>query len=138
MIAVGYIPTVSGEAALDEAMMRAERDGCAVHVINVVRDDRPHDVRHASAQQVRELHERARERALEFTFSQVRTHDGASFPSTFLNAVRASGANLLIVGSRRDTSHVPAHLRGLTLQHIIADAPCSVLVMPTTQGLSPA
>ncbi len=127
-IAVGYIPTPAGKRALEEAIDRAAQTSRKLTIINVERGDRPGDLRHASDEQLAEALESARSTKVEATIVTVSATDGDDFVDCFLTAVRDVEPELLVIGSRRDSS-VPPHMAGLTMQHIVADAPCSVLVV---------
>lgn len=127
-IAVGYIPTEAGERALTAALDRAARDHTSLTIINIERLDRPGDRRHASAAQLATALERARALQVKAISLTRHTRDGDDFVDTFLDAVHEQCPELLVIGTRTD-AELPAHMRSHTIQHIVADSPCSVLIV---------
>ncbi|MDO5645222.1 MAG: universal stress protein [Dermabacter sp.] len=126
--AVGYIPTPAGDTALEAAIERAALNGSALHLINVVRGDRPGDLRHASDAQLADAAKRANARGVTVTHARTHVETGDQLVESLLTAVDASNAQVLVIGGRRERGR-PAHMLGMTLQHIVADSPCCVLVV---------
>lgn len=126
---VGYVPTKAGIEALAVAIERAATQGSSLAIVNIVRQDRLGDVRHADENQLREAEKKAQDAGIkEVTAYSIEAVDGEDLVPVLLSEVARQNVNLLVIGVR-DNAQIPAHLLGSTIQEIVADAPCNVLVV---------
>lgn len=126
---VGFIPTKAGQGALELAIRRAVLQGSSLAIVNIVRQDRLGDVRHASAEQLEAAAAQAQAAGIKEVMAySVEAADGGELVPVLLSEVARQNVNLLVIGVRNN-SQIPAHLLGSTIEQIVADAPCNVLVV---------
>ncbi|MCT1556536.1 universal stress protein [Helcobacillus massiliensis] len=125
-IVVGYIPTAEGDAALGAALAWAESSGSSVMIANLQRSSSP-DPRHATADQLESARARGTEAGLSVAVRTVQVPEDVSTSTALIRLVEEEGADALTIGVRRNREFAP-HLLGSTVQHILLDAPCDVLV----------
>lgn len=131
-IAVAYRPDEHGEAALEQALSRAVRDGRRLVVINVGRDERfDADPGFVHGHDLERLRDRVKDRGAEDAV--IRQPVGSDVVGQILQVVRDEDAELLVVGLRPRTP-VGKLLLGSVAQRLLLDSPIPVLaVKPSTR-----
>ncbi len=125
-IVVGYIPNELGAAAVRAAIDEARLRGAFLYVVNTSRGDAYVDHNLAEPDQLSEVDRMLTESGVPH---QVVQRVGLGEPADeILDAVRETGAGLVVVGVRRRTP-VGKLLLGSTAQRILLDAPCPVLAV---------
>lgn len=127
-IAIGYIPTDDGDRVLAEGIARAKREGTPLTLINIRCEDNLDDARCTDEGELRAALERAQHTGVDATAVHGTCESGAGFLDAFFHALESVKPDLLIIGMRRDPD-IPQHMLGNTMQAIVADSPCSVLVV---------
>ncbi len=126
MIVVGYVPKPEGRAALDAAVEEARRRGEDLHVVNTSRGDALVDPSYASPDDVAAVRSALEASGVGFTIDQrVGGRDGAE---EVVDAARAHGASLVVIGLRRRTP-TGKLIFGSDAQRILLDAACPVLAV---------
>lgn len=123
-IVVGYIPSPEGEAALQRAILEAERSQSRLTVVNASKGDTPIDNRLIDAKQHHELEQRLAASGVDFWIE--RSPVGSDPADKILGVARAQRAELIVIGMRK-RSPVGKFIMGSTAQRILLQAECPVL-----------
>lgn len=131
-VVVGYSPTAEGEAALDRAVLEAQRGGEPLAVVNSARHPRHGEQLISTEIALDALEERLRTTGLEHTVRQLTASDD---PAATILAVAADvHATLVVIGVRR-RSPIGKLILGSTAQRVLLEADCPVIaVKPGTVG----
>ncbi|MBT2521523.1 universal stress protein [Arthrobacter sp. ISL-28] len=125
-IVVGYVPTAEGAAALDRAIIEAQRNQSRLVIINSSRGDALVDKRYVPAEDLAAVTERLEREGVEHLVLQpVRGHDAAN---EVLDAAEKYRADLIVIGLRKRTP-VGKLIMGSTAQQILLEASCPVLAV---------
>ncbi|WP_407318697.1 universal stress protein [Isoptericola halotolerans] len=124
-VLVAYNVSPHGEAAVRTALAEAERRDLPLHVL--VLDPRPADV--PAPPELAELLAGAGAEPV------VTSRDEHTEPAdAILDAAEATGATLVVVGSRKRSSQ-GTFLMGTTTQRVLLDSPVPVLVVKDAYGV---
>ena len=128
-VVVGYVPSATGQAALDAALEEATRRGESLHLVNVGESDAINDPKFLDTGAVEYLRARLRASGVEFEIEQlVRGRDASE---EVVDAAQRVGASLVVIGMRR-RSPTGKLLFGSQAQRILLDADCPVLAVKAT------
>lgn len=130
-IVVGYIPNEQGEAALERAIIEAQRGDTRLVVVNSSKGDTPVDDRLIDARQYHELEERLAGTGVDFWIE--RSAQGGDAADEVLRVARAQRAELIVIGLRK-RSAMGKFLMGSTAQRILLQAECPVLSLRAGAG----
>lgn len=125
-VVVGFIPTEVGQAALLAAREQAELRGAPLVVVNVQLTEAPDDPRNAAPSDLEAAQDLLRDAAVRVEVLQEEAHEDIA--DTLLDVTARKDAELLVLGNRHGPS-VGRPLLGLTLQRLLLDAECEVLVV---------
>jgi nucleotide-binding universal stress UspA family protein len=129
-VVLGYTPNERGRAALAEAIEEVRRRDARLHVLNTSRGDAVVDPALAETGELDELHRSLVEAGVDH---EVVQHLGIEPADDILAAVRATGAELVVIGTRRRTP-VGKLLMGSTAQRVLLEADCPVLAVKASRG----
>jgi len=129
-VVLGYTPNERGRAALAEAIEEVRRRDARLHVLNTSRGDSAVDPALAERGELDELHRMLAEAEVDH---EVVQHLGLEPADDILAAVRATGAELVVIGTRRRTP-VGKLLMGSTAQRVLLEADCPVLAVKPSRG----
>ena len=120
-VVVGYMPTAPGHAALDAAILEAERRGTDLVVVQ------PRPRRHQSPDLVEDIdveQDKLTRSGLRF---ELRDPEHDSDPAdVILESARERSADLIVLGIRR-RSPVGKIIMASTAQRVLLESPCPVL-----------
>jgi nucleotide-binding universal stress UspA family protein len=120
-VVVGYMPTAPGHAALDAAILEAERRGTDLVVVQ------PRPRRHQSPDLVEDIdveRDKLDRSGLRF---ELRDPEHDSDPAdVILDTARERSADLIVLGIRR-RSPVGKIIMASTAQRVLLESPCPVL-----------
>ncbi|HAY43141.1 MAG TPA: universal stress protein UspA [Micrococcaceae bacterium] len=123
-VVVGYLPTPQGEAALEQAIVEAQRAQVKLVVVNSSKGDALVDDRLIDAREFHLLEERLTAAGLDFWIERsAQGHDAAD---EVLRVAQAQRAQLIVIGLRKRTT-VGKFIMGSTAQRILMQAGCPVL-----------
>lgn len=125
-VVVGYIPNEIGRAALHAAREQAASRGLPLVIVNILGTGGDQDPRHASADDLEAVAEALHRSAVRVEIRQEQAEDDIA--DTLLAILEREHAELLVIGNRREPSQ-GRQLLGLTLQRLLLDADCEVLVV---------
>ena len=125
-IVVGYIPRPEGLAAVDSAIIEAERRGEKLVVVNTGHHGDYSDPSFAASQDLEALDAQLTERGIEHDVRQPTR--GLAPADELLDAADEVGATLLVIGLRR-RSPLGKLITGSTAQQVLLDAACDVLAV---------
>lgn len=123
-IIVGYVPTPTGETALQAAAHEARTHGDQLLVLNVHRHDAPVHADALDDADRRRVRDMLADSAAEVDFVEV--EDDSDVAHAILSAAEEHDARLIVLGLRR-RSRVGKLLLGSDAQRIIMQAECNVL-----------
>jgi nucleotide-binding universal stress UspA family protein len=129
-VVLGYTPNERGRAALAEAIEEVRRRGARLHVLNTSRGDAAVDPTLAETGELDELHRTLADAEVDHDVVQ---HVGLEPADDILDAVRATGAELVVIGTRRRTP-VGKLLMGSTAQRVLLESDCPVLAVKASRG----
>ena len=129
-VVLGYTPNKRGRAALAEAIEEVRRRNARLHVVNTSRGDAVADPTLAETGELDELH---RTLAAAGVDHDVVQHVGLEPADDILDAARETGAELVVIGTRRRTP-VGKLLMGSTAQRVLLEADCPVLAVKVSRG----
>ncbi|WP_104106106.1 universal stress protein [Nocardioides sp. 616] len=124
-VVVGYIPNQYGEAALEAALLEAQRRGTSLVVVNATRGDSLVDERYLGEEGRRGLEERLSATPVDVELRQAMGPDVAD---ELLSVVREVGAEALVIGIRH-RSQVGKMLMGSVATRLLMEAPCPVVAV---------
>lgn len=125
-IVVGYIPRPEGLAALDVAIVEAERKGRRLVIVNTGQHGDFTHANFAAPQDLDALDGQLTERGLDH---EIRQPTRGIAPAEELLAVAAEvDASLIVIGLRR-RSPLGKLITGSTAQQVLLDATCDVLAV---------
>jgi len=125
-IVVGYIPRPEGLAAVDAAIVEAERRTERLVVVNTGHHGDNTDPSYAAAQDLDALDAQLTDRGIEH---EIRQPNRGWAPADELLAAAADvTARLIVIGLRR-RSPLGKLITGSTAQQVLLDAPCDVLAV---------
>ena len=130
-IVVGYIPSPEGEAALDRAIIEAQRSGSRLVVVNSSKGDQLVDDKLLDAREFHLLDERLASAGIDFWIE--RSSQGSDAAENILHVAEAQRAELIVIGLRKRTS-IGKFILGSTAQRIILQAQCPVLSVKVNSG----
>lgn len=123
-IVVGYLPTAQGEAALEQAIVEAQRAQAKLVVVNSSKGEALVDDHFIDAREFHLLEERLNAAGLDFWIERsAQGHDAAD---EVLRVAQAQEAQLIVIGLRK-RSPVGKFIMGSTAQRILMQAGCPVL-----------
>ena len=125
-IVVGYIPRPEGLAAVDAAIVEAERRGERLVVVNTGHHGDNSDPSYAAPQDLDALDEQLTARGIDHEIRQPTR--GLAPADELLGAADDVGARLLVIGLRR-RSPLGKLITGSTAQQVLLDASCDVLAV---------
>jgi nucleotide-binding universal stress UspA family protein len=129
-VLVGYIPTVEGGVALQQAMKEAALRHTSVELVNVATHANFADVTFADEKHLDAIVARLEEEGLPYHISHIL--DASDVAAAILEVAERTNAELIVVGLRRKSPFGMA-LLGSNAQRIILTASCPVLsVRPDT------
>jgi nucleotide-binding universal stress UspA family protein len=123
-IVVGYIPRPEGLAAVDAAIVEAERRAERLVVVNTGHHGDNADPSFAPAQDLDALDAHLTARGLDHEIRQPT--GGLAAADELLGAADELGASLIVIGLRR-RSPLGKLITGSTAQQVLLDAACDVL-----------
>ncbi|MGP9489194.1 universal stress protein [Glutamicibacter sp. 287] len=123
-IVVGYLPSPQGEAALDQAIVEAQRVQARLVVVNSSKGDALVDDRLIDAREFHLLEERLADAGIEHWIE--RSAQGRDAADEVLRVAEAQRAQLIVIGLRKRTT-VGKFIMGSTAQRILMQAGCPVL-----------
>lgn len=126
-IVVGYLATPEGRAALDAAIVEADRRSTGL--LLVVSDRGSSTTPEAAAEQARALQELRGEldgRGVPYDVREMA--QGRDVAEDLIGAAEESNGSLIVIGLRR-RSPVGKLILGVNAQRILLDAPCPVLAV---------
>ncbi len=120
-VVVGYMPTAPGHAALDAALVEAERRGTDLVVVQ------PRPQRHRSTEVDADIDVEQEKLVRSGLRYELLEPDHDSDPAdVILDAARERGADLIVLGIRR-RSPVGKIITASTAQRVLLESPCPVL-----------
>ncbi len=129
-IVVGYIPRPEGLAAVDHAIVEAERRGEKLVVVNTGHHGDYADPSFAASQDLEALDAQLTTRGIEHEIRQPTR--GLAPADELLDAANEVDATLLVIGLRR-RSPLGKLITGSTAQQVLLDAACAVLAVKAPQ-----
>lgn len=129
-IVVGYIPRPEGLAAVDAAIVEAERRGERLVVVNTGHHGDYADPSFAAAQDLEALDSQLTARAIEHEIRQPTR--GLAPADELLDTAAEVDATLIVIGVRR-RSPLGKLITGSTAQQVLLDAACDVLAVKVPQ-----
>ena len=125
-IVVGYIPRPEGLAAVDSAIIEAERRGEKLVVVNTGHHGDYADPSFAASQDLEALDAQLTARGIEHEVRQPTR--GLAPADELLDAAAELDASLIVIGLRR-RSPLGKLITGSTAQQVLLDASCDVLAV---------
>ncbi|HYH72256.1 MAG TPA: universal stress protein [Nocardioides sp.] len=125
-IVVGYIPRPEGLAAVDAAIVEAERRGERLVVVNTGHFGDNTDPSYAAPQDLDALDGQLTARGVDHEIRQPSS--GRAPADELLDAAESVGARLIVIGLRR-RSPLGKLITGSTAQQVLLDATCDVLAV---------
>lgn len=125
-IVVGYIPRPEGLAAVDTAIIEAERRGERLVVVNTGHHGDYADPSFAAAQDLEALGAQLTERGVEHEIRQPTR--GLAPADELLDTAAEVDATLIVIGLRR-RNPLGKLITGSTAQQVLLDAACDVLTV---------
>lgn len=125
-VLVGYIPTEDGERAIRAGIEWALAHERPLTLLNLVQDGFA-DPRFASDEQLAAAAESVRRAGAEAAVEQRSIRPGTPYGQALLDAAAELSPELLVIAVRRNREFAP-HLLGTTVQQLLVDAPCELLV----------
>ncbi|MGY1624326.1 universal stress protein [Geodermatophilus sp. SYSU D00965] len=130
VVVVGVVPNPRGRAALEHAVVEAERRAARLVVVNSSRGDALVDEEFLFGDRLRQLHADLTVSGVPF---EVRQPVGRDVAEELSAVVTETGAELLVIGLRR-RSAVGKLLMGSAAQRILLDVDCPVLAVKGPPG----
>lgn len=124
-IVVGFLPSKTGEAALQEAAKLARESGDRLIVINSSRADTTFDSALATPAMLEVVDQALSGAGVDHVVEQPLGHDPADH---LFEAIERYSARLVVIGLRR-RSLLGRILFGSTAQRVLLHSPCSVLAV---------
>lgn len=124
-IVVGFMPSKTGEAALQEATRLARESGDRLIVVNSSRADTPYDPALATSTMLEVVDETLNDAGIDHVVEQPIGHDPADH---LFEAIERYSARLVVIGLRR-RSLLGRILFGSTAQRVLLHSTCSVLAV---------
>ena len=124
-IVVGFLPSKTGEAALQEATRLARESGSKLVVINSSRADATYDPALATSAMLEVIDEALKGAGVDHVVEQPLGHDPADH---LFEAIERYSARLVVIGLRR-RSLLGRILFGSTAQRVLLHPTCSVLAV---------
>jgi len=125
-VLIGYVPTPEGEAAVTHGLKEAAAHGEDVVILNSPRRGATVDAHLVDEATATKLVERARSEGVTATVDHAQ--HGADIVTTFEEAVRRSGARLVVIGLRR-RSPVGKLVMGSDAQRLLLELDVPVLAV---------
>jgi nucleotide-binding universal stress UspA family protein len=125
VVVVGVVPNPRGRAALEHAVLEAQRRAARLVVVNSSRGDALVDLEYLQGEPLRQLQADLTVSGVPF---EVRQPIGRDVAEELSAAVTETGAELLVIGLRR-RSAVGKLLMGSAAQRILLDVDCPVLAV---------
>ena len=125
-IVVGYIPRPEGLAAVDTAIIEAERRGERLVVVNTGHHGDYADPSFAAAQDLEALDAQLTDRGIEHEIRQPTR--GLAPADELLDTAAEVDATMIVIGLRRRTP-LGKLITGSTAQQVLLDAACDVLAV---------
>jgi nucleotide-binding universal stress UspA family protein len=125
VVVVGVVPNPRGTAALEHAVVEAQRREARLIVVNSSRGDALVDMEYLQGEPLRQLHADLTVSGLPF---EVRQPVGRDVAEELSAVATESGAELVVIGLRR-RSAVGKLLMGSAAQRILLDVDCPVLAV---------
>ena len=125
-IVVGYIPRPEGLAAVDSAIIEAERRGEKLVVVNTGHHGDYSDPSFAASQDLEALDAQLTERGIEHDVRQPTR--GLAPADELLDVAAEVDARLIVIGLRR-RNPLGKLITGSTAQQVLLDAACDVLAV---------
>ncbi|RBY83083.1 universal stress protein [Geodermatophilus sp. TF02-6] len=130
MVVVGVVPTPRGRAALEHAVLEAQRRSARLVVVNSSRGDALVDEEFLFGDRLRQLHADLTVSGVPF---EVRQPVGRDVAEELADAAADTDADLLVIGLRR-RSAVGKLLMGSAAQRILLDVDCPILAVKGPPG----
>ncbi|MGY1706956.1 universal stress protein [Geodermatophilus sp. SYSU D00697] len=130
VVVVGVVPNPRGRAALEHAVLEAERRAARLVVVNSSRGDALVDMEYLQGEPLRQLLADLTVSGVPF---EVRQPIGRDVAEELSAAVRDTGAELVVIGLRR-RSAVGKLLMGSAAQRILLDVECPILAVKDPPG----
>lgn len=124
-IVVGFLPSKTGEAALQEGARQARLSGGKLVVVNSSRADATYDPALATAAMLELVDEALKGAKIDHILEQPIGQDPADH---LFEAIERHSARLVVIGLRR-RSLLGRVLFGSTAQRVLLHSPCSVLAV---------
>lgn len=124
-IVVGFLPSKTGEAALQEAARLARESGDRLIVVNSSRADTPYDPSLATSTMLEVVDEALESAGVDHVVEQPLGQDPADH---LFEAIERYSARLVVIGLRR-RSLLGRILFGSTAQRVLLHSTCSVLAV---------
>jgi nucleotide-binding universal stress UspA family protein len=125
VVVVGVVPNPRGTAALEHAVVEAQRREARLIVVNSSRSDALVDMEYLQGEPLRQLHADLTVSGLPF---EVRQPVGRDVAEELSAVATETGAELVVIGLRR-RSAVGKLLMGSAAQRILLDVDCPVLAV---------
>ncbi|MGY1690862.1 universal stress protein [Geodermatophilus sp. SYSU D01105] len=125
VVVVGVVPNPRGRAALEHAVLEAERRAARLVVVNSSRGDALVDMEYLQGEPLRQLLADLTVSGVPF---EVRQPIGRDVAEELSAAARETGAELVVIGLRR-RSAVGKLLMGSAAQRILLDVECPILAV---------
>jgi nucleotide-binding universal stress UspA family protein len=125
VVVVGIVPNPRGTAALEHAVVEAQRREARLIVVNSSRGDALVDMEYLQGEPLRQLHADLTVSGLPF---EVRQPVGRDVAEELSAVATETGAELVVIGLRR-RSAVGKLLMGSAAQRILLDVDCPVLAV---------
>lgn len=124
-IVVGFLPSKTGEAALQEGSRLARESGDRLVVVNSSRADSPYDSSLATSTMLEAINEALADAGVDNVVEQPVGQDPADH---LFEAIERYSARLVVIGLRR-RSLLGRILFGSTAQRVLLHSTCSVLAV---------
>ncbi len=125
-VLIGFIPTEDGERAIRAGIDWAKAHNSPVTLLNLVQEGLT-DPRFASEDDLAAAANKVRAAGVEVSVVKRPIEPGTAYGQALLEAAAEQSPQLLVIAVRRNREFAP-HLLGTTVQQLLVDAPCELLV----------